>query len=235
LSAHHPYSEGLVRRFLPTFILLFFLLLLGGLAVVNNLGTPVTTRGPYVPTLSTDPATANVQAWIFALALGGIVMTTLGLGIFLAISFYRFTLMAARHPVAASTERAAAPKSNTNDTGLGIPLSKPRSVAIFWILVAAVTIGFQALRVFSQPITVAPLGYIPNVAAFSNIVLFRLPGTHIEGLPAGRQRDRDSPVYCGAGAGGGGRGGGGLWAGAGLRAPGTHGAHGRQVQGHPAG
>ena len=172
-----------MRRYLPTFILLFILLLLGGLAVVNNLSDPAITRGPYVPTLSTDPKTANLQAWIFALALGGIVVTTIGLGVFLAISFYRFTLMAARHP-APVAERTAAPKSNTNDTGLGIPLSNPRSVAIFWVLVAVLVVGFQALRVVSQPISVAPLGYIPNVGAFNNIVLFRLPGTHIDGLPS---------------------------------------------------
>ncbi|MCC7360232.1 MAG: c-type cytochrome [Anaerolineales bacterium] len=172
-----------MRRYLPTFILLFILLVLGGLAVINNLGTPITTRGAYVPTLSADPQTANLQAWIFALALGGIVITTVGLGIFLAISFYRFTLLAARHPVAATVERAAAPKSNAGDTGLGIPLSNTRSVAVFWIVVALLVVGFQALRVVSQPISLAPLGYIPSVGAFGNIVLFRLPGTHIDGLP----------------------------------------------------
>jgi cytochrome c2 len=174
--------EGIVRRYLPTFILLFILLLAGGLAVSDAFGTPATTRGGYVPTSSADPATASLEAWIFFIALGVIVTGTIGTGIILAITFYRLTLMIARHPAPAEV-RSAAPKSNTNDTGLGIPLSNPRSVAIFWVVVALLIVGFQALRYLQQPISVAPFGYIPGAAVLST-PLFRLPGTHINGLPA---------------------------------------------------
>jgi len=174
-----------VRRYLPTFILLFFLLLVGGLAVTNAFGNPSITPGPYVPTLSADPQTGQLQALIFALAVGGIVVTTLGMGLVLAITFYRLTLLIAHHPaISAPPPKSAAPKSNTGDQGLAIPLTSNRSLAIFWVAVVLIVVGFQSLRYLGQPPSVAPFGYIPSLESLSTIVLFRLPGSHINGLPA---------------------------------------------------
>jgi cytochrome c2 len=172
-----------VRRYLPTFILLLFLLLVGGLAVANAFGQPATTRGPYVPTLSADPATAALEGWIFFLGMGALISGVIVTGIILAITFYRLTKMMAAHPAVAVT-RSAAPKSNTNDQGLPIPFSSTRSVAIFWIVVVLLVVGFQALRYLSQPISVAPFGYVPSLSDLLNITVLRLPGQHIAGLPS---------------------------------------------------
>jgi len=174
-----------VRRYLPTFILLFILLLVGGLAVTNVFGTEDTSRGAYVPTLSADPATAQLEGWIFTIGVGVILMSTIGLGIFLAITLYRLTvLLAANAGRATAGTRSAAPKSNTNDQGLGIPLNSARSAAIFWVVVVVLVVGFQALRYLSQPLSVAPFGYVPGINDLLNITVFRLPGQHIDGLPA---------------------------------------------------
>ncbi len=175
-----------MRRYLPTFILLFLLLLVGGLAVTNAFGNPSTLRGPYVPTLSPDPQAGQLQALIFALAVGGILTTPIILGIVLAITFYRLTLLISHHPAisAAPAKSAAPPKSNSGDQGLAIPLTSNRSLAIFWVAVVVVVVGFQGLRYIQPIVSVAPFGYIPSLSSLSSIVLFRLPGEHINGLPA---------------------------------------------------
>lgn len=174
-----------MRRYLPTFILLFILLLVGGLAVTNAIGTESTTRGAYVPTLSADPATAQLEGWIFTIGVGVIIMSTIGLGIVLAISLYRLTvLLAANAGSATSAARSAAPKSNNADQGLGIPLTSNRSLAIFWIVVVVLVVGFQSLRYLNQPLSMAPFGYVPGLGDLLNITVLRLPGQHIDGLPA---------------------------------------------------
>jgi cytochrome c2 len=173
-----------LRRFLPTLILLFVLLLVGGLAVARFLGPEPTTRGPYVPTLSADPDTARFQALIFAVGLAVILSATIGLGVFLAVSFVRFTRLLAANPAVGAPERTAAPKPAASGQGLEIPFSSDRSVAIFWIVVLLLVLGFQALRYLSQPASVAPFGYLPGLGELLSMPLFRLPGTHIEGLPS---------------------------------------------------
>jgi mono/diheme cytochrome c family protein len=173
-----------LRRYLPTLILLFVLLLVGGLAIANFFGPPPTTRGAYVPTLSDDPQTAQLQALIFAVGLVVILLTTIGLGVFLAVSFVRLTRMLAAHPATTTTERTAAPKPAASGQGLDIPFSSDRSAAIFWIVVALLVLAFQVLRYLSNPLSVAPFGYLPGLGDLLSMPLFRLPGTHIEGLPS---------------------------------------------------
>jgi hypothetical protein len=56
-------------------------------------------------------------------------------------------------------------------------------VAIFWIVVVLLVVGFQALRYLSQPLSVAPFGYLPGLGDMLSMPVFRLPGTHIQGLP----------------------------------------------------
>jgi mono/diheme cytochrome c family protein len=172
-----------LRRYIPTLILLFVLLVVGGLAIANFLGPQPTTRGPYVPTLSSDPETAQLQALIFAVGLVVILLATIGLGIFLAVSFVRFTRLQASFPATTTTERSSAPKPAASGQGLDIPFSSDRSAAIFWIVIVLVVLVFQGLRYLSNPLSTAPFGYLPGLGELLSMPLFRLPGTHIEGLP----------------------------------------------------
>ena len=74
-----------MRRYLLTIILLLALLAVSGYAVWTLTAGPSLTRGGYVPTLSTDPATAQAQGLIFVVALLVIVSGTIGTGVILAL------------------------------------------------------------------------------------------------------------------------------------------------------
>ena len=171
-----------MRRYLPTLILLIVLLVLGGLALANFMAGPSLTRGAYVPTLSDDPATAQTQALLFVLILGGVIFLTIGTGIFLAITFVRVTKLLSTHASAMAageaTGRSSGPKAPAKSGELGIPLSSERSTAIFWIVLVLIVVLFQAARMWGQPV-----GYLPSIGDLANFEVFRLPGTHIEGLP----------------------------------------------------
>jgi cytochrome c2 len=170
-----------LRRYLLTIILFLALLVVGGLATWSLTNGPSLTRGGYVPTLSSDPQTAQLEATIFVVALLVIIGSTIGLGVFLAITFYRLTLiLAANAAVAGTSERTATTKPSSTDQGLGIPLSNPRSLAIFWIVVVLLVLGLQVLRYWGDP---HPFGYLPGINDLLRIELFTLPGTHIAGLP----------------------------------------------------
>ena len=174
----------MLRRYLPTLILLVALLAVGGMAIADYLAGPPITRGAYVPTLSEDPATAQFQALIFVVILGVVISGTLGTGVILAVTFVRFTKLLNTHASAmASGETAgrgpSGPKAPAKGGDMGIPLSSDRSTAIFWIVLALVVIGFQAVRLWGQP-----LGYLPGLSDLAQMEVFRLPGTHIQGLPS---------------------------------------------------
>ena len=170
-----------MRRYLLTIILLLALLVVGGLATANLFGVPSLTRGGYVPTLSTDPQAAATEAAIFVISLGAIIVATIGLGIFLAISFYRLTLMLAAYSAhAQTTERTTTSKPSSTDQGLGIPLNSNRSVAIFWVVLIVLVIGSQVLRYWGDPF---PFGYIPSISTLLSMQVLQLPGNHIAGLP----------------------------------------------------
>ncbi len=164
-------------------MLLVALLAVGGLAIANYMAGPSLSRGAYVPTLSDDPATAQVQALAFVAILGAVVFLTIGLGIFLAVTFLRLTRLLRTHATAMAlgetTGRASGPKAPAKSGELGVPLSSDRSTAIFWIVVVLVVVLFQAARLWGQPV-----GYLPGLSDLANFELFRLPGTHIEGLPS---------------------------------------------------
>jgi cytochrome c len=173
-----------LRRFLPTLLLLIALLLVGGFAIVNNLVEPDITRGPYVPTLSSDPAVAAEQALLFVGVLFLVISGTIGTGVILAIVFVRFTRLQAAHPAVGAGERSGAPKPAASGQGLDIPFSSDRSVAILLVVVVLVAVVFQSLKLFSNPLSMAPFGYLPGIDKLVNMPVFRLPGTHIEGLPS---------------------------------------------------
>ena len=172
-----------MRRYLLTIFLLLALLVAGGLAVASITGAPSLTRGGYVPTLSTDPQTAQFQGAIMAVSLLVILGATIGLGVFLAITFFRLTVIlaaftAATRPPAA--QRTATTKPSSTDQGLGIPLTNPRSLAIFWIVLLLLIVGLQVLRYWGDA---RPFGYLPALADLPGLVIFKLPGDHIAGLP----------------------------------------------------
>lgn len=173
----------MLRRFLPTLILLIALLAVGGMAIANFLAGPALHRGAYVPTLSTDPATAQLQALIMVAILGAVISLTIGTGIFLAITFARLTKLMSTHASAMAVGdtggRASGPKAPAKSGELGIPLSSERSTAIFWIVLVLIVVFFQAARMIGQPV-----GYLPSLADLARFEVFKLPGTHIEGLPS---------------------------------------------------
>jgi cytochrome c2 len=175
----------LLRRFLPTLILLVALLAVGGLALNNYLAGPPIYRGAYVPTLSADPQTAQVEALAFMGILFLIISGTIGTGVILALLFVRLTKML-NTQAAASAVEAAAPrgpaagsKAPAKSGELGVPLSSERSAAIFWIVLVVIVVGFLVVRSWGQPI-----GYLPGLSDLAQIQVFKLPGTHIDGLPS---------------------------------------------------
>ncbi len=173
----------MLRRFLPTLILLVALLAVGGLSIANYLAGPSLQRGAYVPTLSTDPATAQLQALILVAIVGGVISLTIGTGIFLAITFTRLTKLMSTHAGAMAAGdtggRASGPKAPAKGGDMGIPLSSERSTAIFWIVLVLIVVFFQAARMIGQPV-----GYLPAIGDLARFEVFRLPGTHINGLPS---------------------------------------------------
>ena len=173
-----------MRRYLLTIILLLALLAVGGYATWTLTGGPSLVRGGYVPTLSTDPATAQAQGLIFVVALLVIVSGTIGTGVILALVFYRFTMTLGIVSSAVAdtpTERSGTTKPASSNQGLGVPLTNPRSLAIFWIVLVLLIVGSQVLRYWGDP---RPFGYLPGINDLLRIELFTLPGTHINGLPA---------------------------------------------------
>ncbi len=169
-----------MRRYLLTTLLLLALLVVGGLAVASLTAGPSLTRGGYVPTLSSDPPTAQLEATIFVGALLAVIVLTVGLGVFLAVSFYRFTLMRAAYPGGDAGERSATSKPSSTDQGLGIPLTNPRSLAIFWVVLALLVFLLQVLRYWGDN---HPFGYLPGIASLLSMQVLQLPGDHINGLP----------------------------------------------------
>lgn len=170
-----------MRRYLLTIFLFLALLVVGGLATWSLASGPSLTRGGYVPTLSNDTQTAQLEATIFVGSLVAIIVLTIGVGVFLAISVYRITLiLAANAKVATAGERTATTKPSSSDQGLGIPLTNSRSLAIFWIVLVLIVVVSQALRYWGDP---HPFGYLPGLNDLLRIELFKLPGTHVNGLP----------------------------------------------------
>ena len=172
-----------MRRYLLTIILLLALLAVGGYTTWVLTGGPAAARGGYVPTLSTDPATAQAQGLIFVVSLLVIVSGTIGTGAILALVFYRFTMTLGIVTSAAPetpAERSGTTKPAASNQG-GLPLTNPRSLAIFWVVLVLLVVGSQVLRYWGDP---RPFGYLPGLNDLLRIELFTLPGTHINGLPA---------------------------------------------------
>jgi mono/diheme cytochrome c family protein len=171
-----------LRRYLLTIILLLALLLVGGYVTYTLTAGPALTRGGYVPTLSTDPATAQAQGLIFLVALLVIISGTIGTGVILALIFYRLTKTLGIVTSAAAetpSERSATTKPAAS-AQQGMPLTNLRTQIIFWVGLVVLIVFLQVLRYWGDP---HPFGYLPGLNDLLRIELFKLPGTHINGLP----------------------------------------------------
>lgn len=142
-----------MRRYLPTLILLFVLLVLGGFAIYRNSAEAAPVQRAYVPTF-----TSQAEALIFVVGVGVILASTLGLGIVLAIMFNRLSSLTGNRVTQEAPAAAAKPAAKASGEAPQIPLSDNRSLAIFWIGLIVLIVGFLAIRYSEQPI-----GYIPNL------------------------------------------------------------------------
>lgn len=139
-----------MRRYLPTLSLLLALLVLGGFAIYRNSAEAAPVQRAYVPTF-----TSQGEALVFVVGVGAILVSTLGLGVVLAITFNRLSGMVTNRP---TEESAAKPAAKAASQALAIPLSDTRSLAIFWVGLVVFIFAFLAIRYSEQPI-----GYIPNL------------------------------------------------------------------------
>lgn len=147
-----------MRRYIPALILIVVLLVGSGLAISSNFSVEMLLRDYYVPTLSSDPETAQREALILLGGVAAILVLTIGMGAGLAFAFDRITrAQGAQLPETPASGRPA-PKSPGEAPQ--IPLANPRSLAIFWVALIALTSGFFAIRYQGQSV-----GYIPNLLA----------------------------------------------------------------------
>lgn len=142
-----------MRRYLPTLILLFALLVLGGFAIYRNSAEAAPVQRAYVPTF-----TSQAEALLFVVGVGAILASTLGLGIVLAITFNRLSSLTGNRVTQEAPAAAAKPAAKASGEAPQIPLSDNRSLAIFWIGLIVLIVAFLAIRYSEQPI-----GYIPNL------------------------------------------------------------------------
>jgi cytochrome c2 len=169
-----------LRRYATTLILLAVVLVLGGLAIFRNVTqSPLGQVFGYPLTpLSTDSREATTQALILVLGGGGLAATVVVMGVALAIASYRYTAFERTRPSATPSTTAAGPKGEAKGAPPGIPLSNPRSLTIFWILLTVFGVGFLFIHNAGST-----FGYFPTTE-LAKIEVFRLPGTHINGLPS---------------------------------------------------
>jgi nitric oxide reductase subunit C len=147
-----------MRRYIPALILILILLVGGGLAISSNFSAETLLRGYYVPTFSSDPETAQREALILLGGVAAILALTIGLGAGLAFAFDRITRVQGAQSPESPASAKPAPKSPAEAPQ--IPLANPRSLAIFWVVLIALTSGFFAIRYQGQSV-----GYIPNLLA----------------------------------------------------------------------
>ena len=168
-----------MRRYIPTLIVLIVLLALGGFAIYSNFSPTGLTIG-YVPTLNPDPQAGQTQALML---VGGIVVglvVLFGLGAGLAFAFYQLPRLQARMAAPPPPAKAGAPAKPAARGGgeakpVQVPLSDTRSLIIFWVVVLVLLAAFLFLNYAG-----AKASPLPSLEA----TVFKLPGKHVEGLPA---------------------------------------------------
>jgi cytochrome c2 len=167
-----------LRRYLPSLTFVAILLVGGGFAIYSQFSPNQLVKG-YIPTL--NPQAGQLQALILVGGGIGVLVLLCGMGAGLAFAFYylpqlQARLAAASQPAKAETPaRPPAKASKAEAQPLQVPLSDARSLTIFWILLAVFLVVFLFFNYAGTK--ASPL---PDL----NATVFKLPGTHIEGLPS---------------------------------------------------
>ncbi len=179
----------MLRRYLPTLVVLFVLLVAGGSAIyvsqdrLSTSGLPALLaklRGYYVPAFTQD-AEGQTMSLIFVASVVGILATTLGMGIVMAFGFNWFTRTPLASPpatAAPAAPRPAAERATKSGEAPSVFLSDQRSLTTFWVLFIVLGVAFMVIRYWGKP-----LGTLPSLSELASMKVFRLPGEHIEGLP----------------------------------------------------
>ncbi len=172
-----------MRRYLPTLVILFVVLMVGGSMIYSMnqstlavSGLPLffqKVRGYYVPTFAAD-AEGQTLSLIFLGSTVGAVVATLALGGGLAFAFNWIT----RQPLPAGEAAKAAEKAKPG-AAPQILLSDNRSLLIFWVVIIVGGIAFMVFRYWGKPI-----GTVPGINQLMEMKVLRLPGDKIEGLPS---------------------------------------------------
>lgn len=181
-----------MRRYAPTIVILIALLVVGGLALTNNLDPQrLLFKGTYVPdvTATLDDKGTVSAAMILAIGTPVGLIAVIGLGIVLAITFQQITKMEARFKAKdAATPAAPAPKPAPAKPGEkaaapGIPLTSQRSLVIFWVVLSVLVVGFMVLKYAGQRGV-----YVPALPHSLEATVLKVPGdliaTLAEGFPA---------------------------------------------------
>ncbi|HLD66025.1 MAG TPA: hypothetical protein VJA19_08270, partial [Pseudomonas sp.] len=168
-----------MRRYLSTIIVLLALLAVGGLILYSNYTSelPRPLFGYPLTPLSSNPTEAQTQALILVVGGGVLVGAVVGTGAALAIAAGRYIAFERSRPAAAAVPATAKAEPRTGEPAQ-VPLSDQRSLAIFWVTVILLFGAFMLIRNWGTE-----FGYFP-MAELAMIELFRLPGQHINGLPA---------------------------------------------------
>jgi len=180
-----------VRRYAPTIIVLVVLLTVGGLAFTNNLDPQgLLFKGTYVPNVTAwlDEKETISAATILAIGVPVGLISVIGLGVVLAITFQQITKMEAQFKAketaapapakrAGPAARPAPAKPGEQAPAPGIPLTSNRSLIIFWVVTSVLIVGFLMLKYADQRGV-----YLPSFPiALTDSV--KIPGEPIEGFP----------------------------------------------------
>jgi cytochrome c2 len=168
-----------LRRYIPSLVALMILLALGGYAIYTNF-SPARLFVGYVPTLNPDPQAGQLQALILVGGVGGGLVMLGGMGAGLAFIFYQLPKLPARLAAPPPPAKAEAPvKPAAKGAGEArpdpVPLSDTRSLVIFWVVLLALLVAFLFFNYAG-----AKGSPLPSLEA----PVFKLPGEHVEGLPA---------------------------------------------------
>lgn len=183
-----------MRRYLPTIVILIALLAVGGLALTNNLDPQhLLFKGTYVPDVTAwlDENETISAATVLAIGVPGMLVAVLGLGIVLAITFQQITKMEAKFKAkeaapakpAGPAARPAPAKPGDKAEAPGIPLTSNRSLAIFWVVISVIVVGFMILKYAGQRGV-----YVPALPNSLDATVLEVPNdliaTLAEGFPA---------------------------------------------------
>lgn len=108
-----------MRRYFPTLVILFLVLALGGYTIYQNFGGASPEESPYVPTFSTDPQTAQMQAGIVVGGGVGLLVLVIGMAGGLAFAFSKIS------EADATSTAAAAAAAKANPPAKPAPAPKP--------------------------------------------------------------------------------------------------------------